>query len=897
MDNSASQANSLFNSFAPVEHLGRRRPEQNASNSQSPGPTYSTGPDNTHRNSGFSGSSSANTSTQSIAGSTPQLPQKETNYSLLQALLKPQPPPSQTFSASHTPQLASDIERSFSHTPNSAPALPPQGASVPTNAMEQLKRMVAAQPSNVDSEQSSHDARIHHLQQPAHQAMPPMSDSSDVGAPASEGGRPARNKQEKPSLSNIDVRKVKLRAKPESVLISLLQQPSRFKPGRLISVSRDFICYAVRSKEGGRIRVIHQFHGQSAKMLGHTDSIVDMAFHPCSKEQDMPQILASLGKDNRLVVWLVGSGAAEPVSVEDAIAYEPFINVDSGEDTRFISLAWRSQIVDGFMELCVGTDMGFMVVKAPVPVPHGKRSDLPNEGLNIMPVATDAAVTAIERAGLRWVITATADQIVRIYELESHWETSSQAYKIVSELPPCEHPIDTLIYIAPAVAADGAGHLIVGSQANRRVELWWLGFSVDQIKLIQTYSFVGVPNKSQYLFAKLAWAEQGRCLTVTANYLPAAILVMRSNGHGENMTLSNPVGYSLGEEQPTLSLVSAVETHAGDEATTTCLSVYSVHTRLVQQLQINGFKPVEYDATLPDPASLYGIAPVVEPSLEFASGSVHMLTNAAPVEESPVLVEDTPHVPASDYPRQPSHQAPAAAPALPMLLELGAGLNDVIAIAVKEQLELQMPVIAASLQPERTQMSATLDPKVEAKLVDRISTEVERRVTQSVAAAMEQTLIPAYSRATAAMFEQMQSTFESGLHEWWLRFGQMMPPPPPPPIATPLSHMMMMTQPQNQVPVPNPMASLGEVQHQHQHQRMVPNMPQQVPPQAHAMNMPRPASGVAAAGPNHIDSLMSILNLQPQQPQQMQQPQPQPQHLMDSAIAAHGQKTNAQMRN
>ncbi|KAJ2687188.1 hypothetical protein IWW39_003109 [Coemansia spiralis] len=882
MDNSASQSNSLFNSFAPAEHAGRRRPEQNASASQSPGPAYG--------NSGFGGSSSANTSTQSVAGSTPQLPQKDISLSLLQALLKPQPPPSQTFSASHTPLMASDIERSFSHTPNSVPAQPPPGASAPANALEQLKRMVAAHPPNADSEQPSHDARIHHSQQPApqgQQAMPPMSDTSDAFSLAAEDAKPASSRQGRSHLFNIDVRKVKLRAKPESVLISLLQQPSRFKPGRLISVSRDFICYAVRSKEGGRIRVIHQFHGQSAKMLGHTDSIVDMAFHPCSREQGMPQILASLGKDNRLVVWLVGSGATEPASVEDAIAYEPFINVDSGEDTRFISLAWRHEIVDGFMELCVGTDMGFMVVKAPVPVPYGKRSDLPNDGLNIIPVATDAAVTAIERAGLRWVIAATADQIVRIYELESHWETSSQPCRMVSELPACEHPIDTLIYIAPATAADGAGHLIVGSQMNRRIDLWWLGTRADQITLIQGYSFVGVPNKSLYLFAKLAWAEQGRCLVATANYLPTGILVLPSSGHGENMTLGNAVGYSLGEEQPTLSLVAAVETHANDEAPAACLSVYSVHTRLVQQLQISGFKPAEHDAGLSDPATLYGIAPVVESSPEAVSGHVHTISKAAPVEESPILAEDTPLMAASVYQHQSSHQAPkvaaaAAAAVVPAPLGVVAGLNEAIAVAVREQLQLQMPGIAAGLQTERKQVSATLDPEAEAKLVDRISTEVERRVTQSVAAAMEQTLIPAYSRATAAMFEQMQSTFESGLHEWWARFGQMMPPPPPPPIAaTPLPHMMMMAQPQSQAAVPNSMVSL---------------------PQAHAVSMPRPAP---AAGSNHIDSLMSILNLQQPQPQQIQQQlqqiQPQlqqmhPQHLMDMAIAAHGPKTNAQTR-
>ncbi|KAJ2490104.1 hypothetical protein IWW37_003453 [Coemansia sp. RSA 2050] len=896
MDNGVSQSNSLFNSFAPAEHVGRRRPaEQNASASQSPGLAYS--------NSGFGGSSSTNTSTQSVAGSTPQLPQKDISLSLLQALLKPQPPPSQTLSASHTPLLASEIERSFSHTPNSVPAQPPPGASAPANAMEQLKRMVAARPPNVDSEQSSHDTRIHHLQQPTHhgqQAMPPTSDdTSDAFTLA--------NKQGRSLMFNIDVRKVKLRAKPESVLISLLQQPSRFKPGRLISVSRDFICYAVRSKEGGRIRVIHQFHGQSAKMLGHTDSIVDMAFHPCSKEQGKPQILASLGKDNRLVVWLVGSGATEPASVEDAIVYEPFINVDSGEDTRFISLAWRHQIVDGFMELCVGTDMGFMVVKAPIPVPHGKRSDLPNEGLSIIPVATDAAVTAIERAGLRWVIAATADQVVRIYELESHWETSSQPYKMVSALPPCEHPIDTLIYIAPAVAGDGAGHLIVGSQMNRRVDLWWLGSSAEQITLVQAYSLVGVPNKSLYLFAKLAWAEQGRCLAVTASYLPAGILVLPSSGHGESMTLGNPVGYSLGEEQPTLSLVAAVETHANEEASAPCLSIYSVHTRLVQQLQIGGFKPVEYDVDVPDPAILYSIAPAAKSPQEAVSGHVRTISNAAPVEESPVLAEDTPLMPATVYQQhRSSRQEPkaagsgdaAAAAMAAAPLGVVAGLNGAIAAAVKEQLQQQMPAIAAGLQTERKQVAATLDAEAEAKLVERISTEVERRVTRSVAAAMEQTLIPAYSRATAAMFEQMQSTFESGLHEWWLRFGQMMPPPPPPPpIATPLSHMMMMAQPQSQAAaVPNTMVSLGNVQQQQQQQqqqqRMAPSVPQQALSQAHAVSMPRPAAA-AAAGTNHIDSLMSILNLQPQiQPQ----PQPQPQHMMDMAITAHGPKTNAQTR-
>ncbi|KAJ2893517.1 hypothetical protein IWW38_002838 [Coemansia aciculifera] len=433
---------------------------------------------------------------------------------------------------------------------------------------------------------------------------------------------------------------------------------------------------------------------------------------------------------------------------------------------------------------------------------------------------------------------------------------------------------------------------------NRQIQLWWLGTNAEQVKLVQTTAFVGVPNKSMHLFTKLAWADQGRCLTVAANFLPTAILVLRSSGHGKDMSLAFPDGYSLGEEQTTLSLVAAMETRDGEGAATSGLSVYGVHTRLVQQLQIDDFKPVEHDVALPDPAVLYSAAPAVVAR----DGHVRTISNAAPIEESPLLAEDTPIMPPlPQIVPKPAAVVPdvAAVNALPASLEPGLGLNESIAAVVSEQLQLQLPGIAAVLQSERTPTMAVMDPEAEAKLVDRISTEVERRVTLSVATAMEQTLIPAYSRATAAMFEQMQATFESGLHEWWMRVTQMMPPPPPPPIATPLSHMAMMPPPppQNQAPAPSNMLSMGEVHHhqQQQQQHMVSVMSQQGLPHTHAMNVPRPA---ATAGPSHIDSLRSILNLQPPPPQQHQQQHQHQHQLMDSAIAAHGQKTNnAQMHN
>ncbi|KAJ2705574.1 hypothetical protein H4R19_005110, partial [Coemansia spiralis] len=366
--------------------------------------------------------------------------------------------------------------------------------------MEQLKRMVAAQSAAGGSAQYSTNPAPPPQTVPSH-APPQLKPASVQGsvpqASAQQTGtaRPAAQtkKRTRPTVLAVDLKKVARLAKPETVPISLLQQPTRFRQGRLVSVSGEYICYAVRSKEGGHIRVIHQLQGQRVKMLGHTDSIIDMEFHPSSREGGAHQVLASVGKDNRLIVWLVGPVDTDATSTEGAIAYEPFVNIDSGGDARFTCLAWRSQIVENTIELCVGTDKGFMVMKAPAPSTKGKMPDPSNAGLNVMPVATESAVTAIARAGLHWVVVATADHAVRIYQLDGRWESSSQPHRVLCELPRGEHPVDTVIYVPPVAAADGTGHLFTGSSMNKSISLWWLGNSPQQIALLQTTTLTAAP--------------------------------------------------------------------------------------------------------------------------------------------------------------------------------------------------------------------------------------------------------------------------------------------------------------------------------------------------------------------------------------------------------------------
>ncbi|KAJ2306964.1 hypothetical protein H4S01_004554, partial [Coemansia sp. RSA 2610] len=834
MDGSGSQSNSLFNSFVSAEQLGRRFSDQKSASSQTPS-VYGGDTWDASRAMGFSSPSLANPSMQPALNvgfqqqqqqpQQQQPPQKEISLSLLQALLKPQPAASQPFPSSHPSMQVSDSESATGQQPE--PGFfqqPAAAAAAAVNPIEQLKRMMAAQNAMGGSQPPLPPQQIASTSQmPLASQIPPISQAalgaSAASQPLAAAAAPATSQAKvlsahsSPRLSaaksvpssppltfqaaqsgsstktstptkkrtkalgpSYDLRRVKLKAKPETIPISLLQQPLRFRPGRLVAVSREYICYAVRSKEGGHIRVIHQLQGQLAKMQGHRDSIVDMEFHPASRDSEMPQILASLGKDNRLIIWLVGPTDMDAATAEGAIAYEPFINIDSGGDARFTCLAWRAQIVDGAMELCVGTDKGFMAVKAPVPSPKGKRAEASNEGLNVIPIATDSAVTAITRAGLRWVIVASADRTVRVYQLDTRWEDSSQPYSVVCELAQGDHPIDTVIYVPAATAADGAGHVILGSSMNKQVQLWWLGASAQQAALIQSLSFGGASAKMGSAFAKMAWAEQGRCLTVGATQAPSAVFVLRASDHGPNMRLGVPVGYSLGDEQPVLSLVSALEPQPAGPM----LSIYSVHTRLVQQLQIAGIPAVE-SQNIPDPADIYANPSILTPLLE-ATESLRAVPAqlSEPAQRREPIQRHAAQAPVLPPPAAAATvAAAAAAPTLNGTSELASRVQE----SVLAQLQ---PQITAALGELGRGAAARVDAEAEERLAARISAAVEKRVAASVAAAMEETLIPAYTRATAAMFEQMQATFEAGLREWWMRFAQV---PPPHAMGTPLSQM------------------------------------------------------------------------------------------------------------
>ncbi|ORX71980.1 hypothetical protein DL89DRAFT_321124 [Linderina pennispora] len=816
--NTNAQLNNLFQLFSQAEQSARRQSEQNV---------YVAGGQDAQylRSSTYESTPSANTSTQSVAGSTPQMAQKEISLSLLQTLLKTQQ--QQQPAAATTaqgPMSVAELEKSLAQAAGAQmfASIPQQ---VPTakafSPIEQLKRMAAAQNFSVGGGRAEQQATsvtsdpeplaASMITSPSSMNSSPSVKAASVPLAASTSQQSGRKKP-RVNVLNIDAKRIKARGTPESTPISMLQQPARFKPGRLVAVSRDYICYAVRTKEGGRVRIIHQLHGQRAMMVGHTNSIIDMAFHPCSGEPGRPQVLASVGKDNRLIVWSVGPVDDENGSVEGAIDYEPFINVDSGGDARFSSVAWRPSAHANTLELVVSTDKGFMLVKAPMPAAEGERAEpVPGDQLHIMPVLTDSPVTAVACGGTRWVFVAFADKTVQLYDVSHTWETSSTPYTLVGEVAQCSHPVDTLYYIEPTTASDKAGHILAGYSMNRHLQLWWLGSRAGESALIHAVNFVGMPHRPSHGFVSVAYEPQARIVVGAASNAPSVIFSMKVSGHGSSMHLNFPQGQALAEDQATLSMAAAYEGDAG-------LSVYAVHTRLVQQLQIQGIRATDYEP-MPDPADSYAARQLEtgsEKEQEDISLEVDRIVdrvNSIDIDRdtgmgSELVPEASPSVPDTfsiqppQLPQPPqellSARSPQATPSSgiakqELAAEIRTAVNESIAA---QHIPAQVSAAVASALPTA---SLQLSPEAEQQLVDKISAVVERKVVQDMAGLMEATLIPAYSRATTAMFEQMKSTFEAGLQEWWMRFAQVMPPPPPP-IATPLAHASVPQQP----PMPPP---------------------------------------------------------------------------------------------
>ncbi|KAG0229619.1 hypothetical protein BGW41_002920 [Actinomortierella wolfii] len=123
----------------------------------------------------------------------------------------------------------------------------------------------------------------------------------------------------------------------ETIPITLIPTEVEYNHGKMVAVSKGYISYAAK---GGKIRVIQQSHGHRTLLRGHTDQVIDMGFSAESTGDPATlQLLASVGKDSRLIIWNLSGSDVDSSDIAHSKHME-LLGVPIGDKARYSRIAW-----------------------------------------------------------------------------------------------------------------------------------------------------------------------------------------------------------------------------------------------------------------------------------------------------------------------------------------------------------------------------------------------------------------------------------------------------------------------------------------------------------------------------------------------------------------------------
>ncbi|KAG0214710.1 hypothetical protein BGX33_001909 [Mortierella sp. NVP41] len=122
----------------------------------------------------------------------------------------------------------------------------------------------------------------------------------------------------------------------ETIPITLIPTDVDYNHGKMVAVSKGYISYAAK---GGKIRVIQQSHGHRTLLRGHTDQVIDMSFSSADHGTAGSQLLASVGKDSRVIIWDLSSSDADSTDIAHS-KYLELTGVPQSDLPRYTRIAW-----------------------------------------------------------------------------------------------------------------------------------------------------------------------------------------------------------------------------------------------------------------------------------------------------------------------------------------------------------------------------------------------------------------------------------------------------------------------------------------------------------------------------------------------------------------------------
>ncbi|KAG0359810.1 hypothetical protein BGZ54_009811 [Gamsiella multidivaricata] len=122
----------------------------------------------------------------------------------------------------------------------------------------------------------------------------------------------------------------------ETTPITLIPTDVEYNHGRMVAVSKGYISYAAK---GGKIRVIQQSHGHRTLLRGHTDQVIDMGFSSAAHDASKMQLLASVGKDSRLIIWDLSGSDTDSTDIVHS-KYMELLGAPRSDQPRYTRIAW-----------------------------------------------------------------------------------------------------------------------------------------------------------------------------------------------------------------------------------------------------------------------------------------------------------------------------------------------------------------------------------------------------------------------------------------------------------------------------------------------------------------------------------------------------------------------------
>ncbi|KAI1296397.1 hypothetical protein EDD11_007347 [Mortierella claussenii] len=123
----------------------------------------------------------------------------------------------------------------------------------------------------------------------------------------------------------------------ETIPITLIPTDVEYHHGKMVAVSKGYISYAAK---GGKIRVIQQSHGHRTLLRGHTEQVIDMGFSFAAAKSVGTQLLASIGKDSRLIIWDLSGSDVDSTDIAHT-KYLELVGEPQSDQPRYSHIAWN----------------------------------------------------------------------------------------------------------------------------------------------------------------------------------------------------------------------------------------------------------------------------------------------------------------------------------------------------------------------------------------------------------------------------------------------------------------------------------------------------------------------------------------------------------------------------